>query len=89
MRAEPFKEVKPHGKLPETSGKEKEMSASELHRSIYSDGPALIPPAVCRAGRYVFLVSSTDEDELHLNAPGGLFTPRSDSEGEIVNFGLM
>lgn len=32
MRAEPFKEVKPHGKLPETSGKEKETSASELHR---------------------------------------------------------
>ena len=62
---------------------------SFLSRSIYRDGPALIPPAVLRDRRYVFLVLSTDEDELYLNAPGGLFTPRSDSEGEIVDFRLM
>lgn len=39
--------------------------------------------------RRVFLVSSTDEDELHLDALGGLFTPRSDSEGDIMGLGLM
>lgn len=39
--------------------------------------------------RCVFLVSSTDEDELHLNTPGGLFTPRSNSEGEIMGLGLI
>lgn len=37
-RVEAFKQVKPHGKLPETSGKEKETSAAELHR-LHGVGP--------------------------------------------------